>query len=461
MSERSLPNIIYVMADDMGYGDLGCYGATKIPTPNIDRLAGQGVCMMDAHSASAVCTPSRYSVLTGRYCWRSRLKRWVLWGFEPPLIEPERLTLASMLRQSGYATAAIGKWHVGLQWTTKDGDEPLPDGANVDYAVPVQGGPNDLGFDQSFVITGSLDMAPYCFVENSRAVGLPMTPKKKYEPQQRSGLQATGWKDDTVDVTFAEKAVAFIDQHVSGKPDQPCFLYLTPSAPHRPCVPPEFAAGASQAGMRGDMVTVVDWMVGQVDEALTRNGIAGDTLVMVTSDNGARAVNYDGNDYGHHSCGALRGQKADIWDGGHREPLVIRWPGKVAAGTQCDALVGLVDVMATCAEIVGYDLGEGQAPDSQSMLGVLTGQQSHGRDSLVHHSGGGMFAVRQGDWKLALGLGSGGFSQPVYEHPEPGGPMGQLYNMGSDTAEQSNKWLGRPDVVERLRQTLEDSFSQN
>jgi len=460
MSECALPNIIYVMADDMGFGDLGCYGATKIPTPNIDRLASQGVCMMDAHSASAVCTPSRYSVLTGRYCWRSRLKRWVLWGFEPPLIEPERLTLASMLQQSGYATAAIGKWHVGLQWTTSDGEEPLPDGANVDYVVPVKGGPNDLGFDQSFVITGSLDMAPYCFVENGHVVGLPMEPKNKYEPQQRSGLEARGWKDDTVDVIFADKAVAFIDRHVSLRADQPFFLYLTPSAPHRPCVPPKFAAGASEAGMRGDMVTVVDWIVGQVDDALERNGILGDTLIMVTSDNGARAVNYDGNDYGHRSCGALRGQKADIWDGGHREPLVIRWPSKVAAGSQCDALVGLVDVMATFAEIVGYDLREGEAPDSQSMLGILTGEQSQGRDSLVHHSGGGMFAIRQGDWKLSLGLGSGGFSQPVYEHPEPGGPMGQLYNMRVDTLEQTNQWLARPDVVEQLTQTLVETFGQ-
>ena len=458
MTAQSVPNIIYIMADDMGYGDLGCYGATKIPTPNIDRLASQGLCMTDAHSSSAVCTPSRYSVLTGRYCWRSRLKRWVLWGFEPPLIEPDRLTLATMLRRSGYATAAVGKWHVGLDWTTVDGDDPLPDGANVDYSVAVKGGPNDLGFDESFIITGSLDMAPYCFIENGLPVGTPMVPKQKYEPQQRKGLMATGWRDDTVDVTFAERAVAFIDKQAGESPNQPFFLYLTPSAPHRPCVPPAFADGASEAGMRGDMVTVVDWMVGQVDAALARHGLVENTLIMVTSDNGARAVNYDGDDYGHRSCGALRGQKADIWDGGHREPLVIRWPGKVAAGARCDALVSLVDVMATCAEIVGYELEAGQAPDSESILSILTGARETGRDALVHHSGGGMFAVRQGDWKLVLGLGSGGFSAPQYEHPVPGGPTGQLYNMRTDLQEQDNQWSARPDKVQVLNETLIASF---
>ena len=454
------PNIIYIMADDMGYGDLGCYGATKIPTPNIDHIAKEGVRMTDAHSSSAVCTPSRYSVLTGRYCWRSRLKRWVLWGFEPPLIEPQRLTVASLLRSKGYATAAIGKWHLGLQWTTKDGQDPLPDGTNVDYSVPLEGGPTVLGFDTGFVITGSLDMAPYCFIEDDKTVGIPSVEKDPYHPQQRKGLMAPGWQDDQVDATFAHKAVEFIDGQAKERPDQPFFLYLTPSAPHRPCVPPAFMQGKSQAGQRGDMVAMVDWMVGQVDEALRRNGIVDNTLIIITSDNGARATNYDGQDYGHKSCGNLRGQKADIWDGGHREPLVIRWPGRVQAATECGELVCLADLMATCAEIVGYDLPAEAAPDSYSILPALLDETAGApiRDALVHHSGGGMFSIRQGDWKLILGLGSGGFSEPRFEFPQPGGPLGQLYNMRDDLQEAGDLWRQHPEIVERLSSILQRYF---
>lgn len=459
-SGSARPNIIYIMADDLGYGDLGCYGARKIATPHIDRLASQGLRLTDAHSSSAVCTPSRYSVLTGRYCWRSRLKRWVLWGFEPPLIEPERLTLVSMLRAKGYATAAIGKWHLGLGWTTRDGADPLGDGSNVDYAVPVTGGPNARGFDHSFVLTGSLDMAPYCFLRDGGVVGNPSVEKHPYLPQQRKGLMVPDWQDDMVDVRFAEEAVAFIDRQAQREPDRPFFLYLTPSAPHRPCVPPPFMRGASQAGNRGDMVALVDWMVGQVDEALARNGLTDDTLIMITSDNGAQLTDVDGKDWGHRANGALRGQKADIWDGGHREPFIVRWPGRVAAGTASDVLVGLMDVMATCAEIVGYELPATAAPDSYSFLPVLLGQATVDRQVLVHHSGGGMFSVRQGDWKLVLGLGSGGFSEPVCAHANPGEPLGQLYNLRDDLAETTNLWDQYPEQVARLSAELARCYEQ-
>ncbi|MBN1642165.1 MAG: arylsulfatase, partial [Anaerolineae bacterium] len=369
MSERlyrsaARPNIVYIMADDMGHGDLGCYGATKIRTPHIDRLAQQGVRFTDAHSSAAVCTPSRYSVLTGRYCWRTSLTSWVLWGFEPPLIEPDRLTVAAMLRSCGYATAAIGKWHLGLGWTTTDGAEPLADGANVDYGVPITGGPLALGFDTCFCLTGSLDMAPYCFIKDDHTAGIPSVEKDPYNPQQRKGRMVPGWRDDMVDVTFAERAVAFIDRHAAEHPGQPFFLYLTPSAPHRPCVPPASFCGASEAGPRGDMVALVDWMVGQIDAALARHGLVDDTLVIVTSDNGARLTNYDGRDYGHKSNGELRGQKADIWDGGHREPFVARWPQRIAPATTSDQLVCLSDLLATCAEIVDFPLPADSAQDS-------------------------------------------------------------------------------------------------
>jgi arylsulfatase A-like enzyme len=451
------PNIIYIMADDMGYGDLGCYGATKIRTPHIDRLAEEGARFTDAHSSAAVCTPSRYSVLTGRYCWRSRLKSWVLWGFEPPLIEPDRLTVASMLRDCGYATAAVGKWHLGLQWTTIDGDEPLPDGSNVDYAVPVGGGPLALGFDTCFCITGSLDMAPYCFVQDDRTLGIPSIEKDPYHPQQREGLMVPGWRDDLVDVTFTERAVAFIERHVAESPDRPFFLYLTPSAPHRPCVPPAAFRDSSEAGERGDMVTLVDWIVGQIDLALRRHNLVENTLIVVTSDNGARLANYDGRDYGHKSNGELRGQKADIWDGGHREPMVARWPGHIAPGTTRDQLVCLSDLIATCAEIVGYELPASAAQDSYSFLHALLGLRTPApvRPAVVHHSGDGMFSLRRDRWKLILGLGSGGFSEPKRAEPGPGDPPGQLYDMQSDLQETENQWAERPEIVAELSALLD------
>jgi arylsulfatase A len=451
-TDSTRPNIVFIMADDMGYGDLGCYGAVKIVTPIMDRLAREGIRFTDAHSSSAVCTPSRYSVLTGRYCWRSRLKKWVLWGFEPPLIEPQRLTVASMLKQQGYATAAIGKWHLGLGWTTQDGQDPLADGTNVDYTVPVRGGPTELGFDTCFCITGSLDMAPYCFVEDDRTVGLPSVEKQPYNPQQRPGLMVPGWQDEQVDVTFCQKAVAFIDRHAEAHPEQPFFLYLTPSAPHRPCVPPEFIRGRSQAGPRGDMVALVDWMVGQVDEALARHGLAENTLIVVTSDNGARLQDYYGHDYGHKSCGDLRGQKADIWDGGHREPFVARWPGHIRPGSTSDELVCLADLLATCADILDIELPDSAAQDSYSILPALLGAPRDApiREAIVHHSGDGMFSIRQGRWKLILGRGSGGFSEPRWIDPAPGEPAGQLYDMEHDWAEGENLWERHPEIVARL-----------
>ena len=457
------PNIIFIMADDMGYGDLACYGATKIPTPNTDRLASEGMRFTDAHSASAVCTPSRYGVVTGRYCWRSRLKRGVLGGHGSPLIEPGRLTVASLLKGCGYATACIGKWHLGLGWAWKDPDRPeadlnwTEDGSNVDYSRPIAGGPTELGFDSFFGIAGSLDMPPYCFIENDRTVGVPDRRKHSYNPQQRRGMMVEGWRDDLVDRTFTEKAVAFIEDHVAARPDRPFFLYLPTAAPHRPCVPPEFMKGASQAGLRSDMVAMLDWVVGRVMDALDRLGIAGETLLIVTSDNGARLTCYNGKDYGHKSCGDLRGQKADIWDGGHREPFLARWPGKVPAGSTCDQTVCLLDLTATCAAIVGAELPAEAAEDSYNMLPAMLGRQSDApvREAVVHHSVSGMFSIRRGPWKLVMGLGSGGFSEPRHVEPGPDDPPGQLYNMDTDTAETSNVWTKHPEIVERLTALLE------
>jgi arylsulfatase A-like enzyme len=448
------PNIIFLMADDLGYGDLGCYDATKIPTPNIDRIAREGLRFTDAHASSALCTPSRYSILTGRYSWRSRLKRGVLWGFSPPLIEPDRPTVARLLQQHGYATASIGKWHLGLNWTTIDGSEPDPKGNGriINYTAPLTGGAQSLGFDYSFNISGSLDMAPYCFIENGRVVDLPTVEKEPYNPQQRPGLMPPTWRDEEVDITFAQKAVAWIEKRT--EEDRPFFLYLTPSAPHRPCMPPDFIMGRSSAGQRGDMITLFDWIVGQIDEVLRRHNLTDNTLLIITSDNGAQTTDYYGNSWGHKANGDLRGQKADIWDGGHREPFIIRWPGEVAAGHISNQLICLGDLMATCSAVIGAELPDGAGPDSSNILPIMKGWDEPVRDTLVHHSGDGMFSIRRGPWKLIEGLGSGGFTKPARVESQPDGPAGQLYNIAEDLGEQNNLWQEQPKVVAQLSKLL-------
>ena len=322
MSE-GLPNIVYILADDMGYGDVGRYNPqSRIPTPYMDKLACQGVSFTDAHSPSSVCTPSRYGVMTGRYCWRTELKEHVLFNYEYPLIEPERMTVASMLKNHGYHTACIGKWHLGLGWGVKDGEEfdfdrPLPwpggspdpnEEAKIDFTKPITGGPVDLGFDYFFGTSGcSTAQPPYCFIENRHSVGIPNVMRTR-EMGGRTGLMTPGWQHKDADPTFARKAVEYIEERAKA-PQTPFFLYLAASAPHEPCrveTVPDFMRGASQAGPRGDLVALFDWMVGQTMETLDRCGLADNTLIIVTSDNGA-LPGCGGRTYGHKSCGDWRG----------------------------------------------------------------------------------------------------------------------------------------------------------
>ena len=451
------PNIVFIMADDMGYGDLSCYGATKIATPHMDGVAADGMRFTDAHSASSVCTPSRYSVLTGRYCWRTWRKGGVGGGFSLPLIDPARQTVASLLRGSDYATAAVGKWHVGLEWQARAGTtinpETWQDEGNVDYTKPIIGGPLALGFDTFFGIAGSLDMPPYCFIEDDRTVGLPCEEKEPYNAQQREGFMTPGWNDEDVDATFARKAVDFIEAHHARETHRPFFLYLTPSAPHRPCMPPDFVKGRSQAGPRGDMVMVVDWLIGEVTRTLERLGLADNTLLIVTSDNGAQPCDVDGNTHGHKSCGALRGFKAAIWEGGHRVPFIARWPGRITPGTVCEQTICLADFMATCADVLGAALPPHAGEDSTSLLPLLLGEDGATSDheAIVHHSCGGMFAIRHDEWKLILGRGDGGFGYMTGEaRAEPDEAAGQLYNLAKDLAETENLWTGQPEQIDRL-----------
>lgn len=458
------PNVVVVMADDMGWGDLGCYGASKIPTPAMDQVAAEGVRATDCHSASAVCSPSRYALLTGRYAWRGPLKTWVLLGHSPAIIEADRPTLGSILQGAGYATGAFGKWHLGIGWKFRDGrswdafDPGAPllpevdDGSNVDYAAGFDDGPITRGFDHFFGITGSLDMNPYCFLEQDHTVGVPDRPKEVLYPAQRPGLMAPDWDDEAVDARFAKEACSWI--RAQAEAGKPFFCYVTPSAPHRPCVPPAFARGRSEAGPRGDMVWVVDWMVGQITDLLDELGLTDNTLLIVTSDNGAQLTDVDGQTYGHRSNGDWRGQKANIFEGGHREPFLAQWPGRIPAGSVTDELIGLIDLTPTIARAVGAAVPEGAAEDALDVLDVLTDGAASPRSSIVHHSVFGMFSFRHDHWKLILGDGSGGFTKPIGKACDASGRAGQLYDLSKDPAEENDLWQSRPDVVADLYQQL-------
>jgi arylsulfatase A-like enzyme len=460
------PNIITIIADDMGYGDLSCYGAEKYRTPNMDRMAQEGLRFNDMHSSSAVCTPSRYSILTGRYCWRTRLKKGVLGGFGAPLIESDRPTVPNMLFKHGYRTKAVGKWHLGLGWKDLKGN-PLSDtdvegwnidGDQVDYARGFTGGPCDLGFEEFYGISGSLDMPPYCFLKDNKPETIPDMEKTYYYPQQRKGMMSKGWDDKHVDMKFTEKAVEYINERGKEK-DTPFYLHLTPTSPHRPCVPPDQFRGKSNAGMRGDMVLVVDYMVGAVMDSLAENGLKDNTLVIVSSDNGARVLNYDGKDYGHKANGDLRGQKGDIYEGGHREPCLAMWPNVIKARSESDELLSLVDIFATIADVLDEEGFSDSAVDSRSFLPVLLGDSYKEpiHEAVIHHALDGLFSVRKGPWKAIFGLGSGGFSEPARYDNNHEGPEGQLYNIEDDSRETKNVWKEYPEVVQELKDYLYSS----
>jgi arylsulfatase A len=472
------PNIVVILADDIGYGDFGCCNPSSlIPTPATDALASRGMVFTDAHSCSSVCTPSRYGLLTGRYCWRTPLTRSVLYSYEPPLIETDRPTIASSLRNAGYATACIGKWHLGLGYRSREGrpvdfQRPLPWGdadraleESIDFSVPLTGGPLALGFDSFFGTSGcSTCQPPYGFIDDDRFVVAPSRYVDRFPFTGRPGMTADGWRHEEADPTFARRAVAFIESQESSS--RPFFLYLAASAAHEPCVDevvPAFARGRSRAGPRGDLVWLFDWMVGEVVRALERTGRLDSTAIFVTSDNGAlpgdRVVDASGTEryrtWGHASCGRWRGYKAHIWEGGHREPLVVSWPNVTEPGTTSDALVGLNDLPATLAAMAGAVLPAGAGEDSRSFLPHLLGERPAAvRDDLVHHSGAGVFSIRRGSWKLVHeSPGSGGWPPPAGGSPVPGS-SGQLYDLAGDPGEQDNLFFREKGIARELTELL-------
>ncbi len=479
-AQQRLPNIVFILADDLGWGDLGCYNPqSKIKTPHLDRLAAQGIRFTDAHTPSSVCTPTRYGLLTGRYSWRTRLKLGVQDGFDPPLIEKGRMTVASMLKQRGYATGCFGKWHLGMQWTRKDGT-PMPlrtsggfrPGDDVDFSKRATDGVNAAGFDEYFGISASLDMPPYCFVEDGRAVGKMSARLPKGMTlflNQTEGMAAEGFRLEDVVPEVTDRAVSFIERNA----EQPFFLYLPLSSPHLPVVPNKEFEGKSGAGKYGDFVVEMDAAVGKILEALDRADVAGNTLVCFSSDNGGlwhwwefvEADDVQGGkttprgaynkDHGHQSNAWMRGTKADAWEGGHRVAFVARWPGRIKTGTVSDSTICLTDFFATCAEAVGQKLPADAGEDSFSLLPVFANAKREVRDHVVHHTLQGKFAIRSGEWKLIVERGSGGFSVPRTVEVKEGEAAGQLYNLRTDRQETKNVYLEHPEVVARLRAKLE------
>jgi arylsulfatase A len=473
------PNIVFILADDLGYGDVGCYNAkSKIPTPNLDRLAAQGMRFTDAHAPDAMCTPSRYGLLTGRYCFRSRLKDGVLPPWGEPLIEEGRLTLPSLLRQHGYATACFGKWHLGWAWPTKDGlrASSTSGHGNVDFSKAIPNGPTSRGFDYYFGVDLP-NYPPYCFIENDRTVGVPSV----VAPLQKGGINRPGpmlpgWSLTNILPEITRRAVRCIED--AAHTNRPFFLYFSLTAPHYPIVPTDEFKGRSQAGEYGDFVAQVDATVGEVLSVVARTGLTTNTLVVFTSDNGPECVEVDPGAYarirlyGHWSMDGLRGVKRDTWEGGHRVPFLARWPGHIPAGATSAETICHVDLMATCAALVKAKLPPNAGEDSYNFLPVLLGKRLKRpiREATVLHGGRSNFAVRQGDWVFIdapTGDSNGGPRRPgepewfkqergYSQHKFPG----ELYNLRDDLVERRNLYGERPELVRRLKALLDKYKAQ-
>jgi arylsulfatase A-like enzyme len=476
--DSSKPNIVVILADDLGYGDLGCYGARKIQTPHIDRIAKEGILLTDAHAPASVCTPTRYGLITGRYCWRSWLKKGVLGPTSPLLLDKGQPTVASVLKSVGYATGCVGKWHLGLG-----------SAHTTDFNGDIKPGPLEVGF--TYFFGEPCNRILPINIEDHRVQGLR-------EPERIVVVQTkdkTGKSGTRIDVPpsarcdgskrpkmFVEKAVAFIEKSAAG----PFFLYLAPNHIHAPMTPDVRFVGTSQCGRYGDFIHELDWMVGEVLASLDRLKLADNTLVIFTSDNGGAYYMHRGKDgtpnpaggeayqMGHRINGDLVGQKWDVWEGGHRVPFVARWPGTIKAGSRSREIVCLTDILATCAAITGQTLPENAGPDSFNLLPALLQNNTKPiRDYMVLHSGTGMFGIRQGDWMFIDGQGSGGNTmqgEPALRYADlhytntdinddgtikPGSPPGQLYDLAKDPRQTTNLYTQHPEIVERLKVLLE------
>ncbi|MGZ0708896.1 sulfatase family protein [Coraliomargarita sp. W4R53] len=454
----SKPNIVYILADDMGYGDVQVLNPErgKIATPHMDQLAADGMIFTDAHSSSSVCTPTRYGIITGRYNWRSKMQKGVLNGYKPALIPTSRATVPSILREQGYNTAMIGKWHIGMDFPTVDGKRLNQQGlSNVDWNGRIERGPFDLGFDYYFGISASLDMPPFIYIENDRFVGACTTIKKF----QRTGAAHEDFEAVNVLDALADKATAYIE---SQSADKPFFAYIALPSPHTPIVPTPEWQGKSGLGKYGDYVMETDAFVGTIMDAVDAAGLAENTIVIVTSDNGcSKAAGIPALEaQGHFPSAQFRGSKADLWEGGHRVPFIVCWPKVIEAGSQSDALICLTDLLATAAECAGAEVPDHAGEDSVSFLPALQGEPIVStRAGVIHHSISGHFAYRQGKWKLLLAKGSGGWTSPNENQMPKDAPKAQLYDLELDPGETTNLYDSQPEVAQRLLAQLESDIS--
>ena len=467
------PNIIFFLTDDLGYGDVSCMNPeSKIHTENIDRLAREGMRFTDCHASSAVCSPSRYALMTGRYNWRSELKNLVLPGVSRALIEPGRETIASMLKKQGYRTACVGKWHLGMDWETV-GDTKLTihmpevdkrrDDLGLDYTKPIKNGPNAKGFDYYFGMAASLDQAPYMFIENDMAQAVPdciigsddcdhASPGTEFLYDK--GPAWSGFDLEQAVPTCDQKVLDLIDQWAGQ--EEPFFIYYPTLAVHGPLLPTNEFKGKSGLGAYGDFVLQVDAFIGRLEAKLDEKGIADNTIVVFTSDNGCSSiVGFEAlAKHGHNPNYIFRGSKSDIWEGGHRVPMVIRWPGHIQPGTTCEQTMCLVDFFATFAQLTGYQIPDNAAEDSVSILPLMEGSQEPIREATVHHSFFGSFSIRKGDWKLEMCNGSGGGTLPNWAPAAADLPPIQLYHLSEDIGETRNVYQEYPEKVEELKQLL-------
>lgn len=471
------PNIIFIMADDLGYADVSCYGAEKIQTPNIDRIAKEGILFTDGHAGASTCTPTRYGFMTGRYNFRSWTKYSALSTSAPLLIEEDRVTVASFLRSAGYATSLVGKWHLGYgkepgfednrgdtspnSWETR--------GTGPDWNGELKPGPLENGFDYAYVVPVANSFPPYVIVENYRVIGLredsPIGEMESKNHGKMEGGKGARWRDEELIDLFADKLTSELNR-LAAK-EAPFFLLYTPTHPHigsravkrRSHWPHKRFAGTSQAGPFGDTVHELDWSVGVILDKLKELEIDDDTLVVFTSDNGG----YPRQFKGHYPMGPiLRGGKGDLVEGGTRVPFVAKWPGKIPAGTVSKEIVSTTDMMSTFAAILGQELPEGAGPDSYNVLPAFLGNTLLDPDRpIVFVSGGtGAHSLRMGKWKLIEGQGNRGYGEfrrkKPWPEPQPGDPPSQLYNLDEDLGEANNLYAKRPEIARRLEKALNE-----
>lgn len=439
--QRSPRNVVLILADDMGLASLHAeHAGSGLPTPHLDRLAAQGMSFTDAHSGSAVCSPTRYGLLTGRYAWRTSLKAGIVGKWGPPLIAPERWTIADVAREAGLRTACIGKWHLGWRWP-KRGGGTTREPEEIDYGQPIGGGPREAGFEHDFG-DDVPNWPPYVWLEDGRALAVPGA---RMEADGANGVSAgpmtPGWSLEAVLPELTRRCVEYVRERA--KAEEPFFLYFPMTSPHTPINPSETWRGQSGVSRYADFLLETDWSVGQVLRALEQFGVAEETLVIFTSDNGTSPkANFEELAAGGVDLrGPWRGHKADVWEGGHRVPFLVRWPGVVEAGTRCDEPIVLTDVFATVAAALGVSPPPEAGEDSVDLGPTLRGAELDGplHDVIVNHSSTGRFALRQGRWKACFCAGSGGWSAPRdAAASDRGDPAAQLYDLAADPGEVTN-----------------------